>query len=91
MNNSLKLTAAALLILGSTHASATDFELDISSTITQSIKNYIQQTSNELKQNVMNSLEFDAQQLFDTYTEGDVVASKKQQAKAELPIKANKQ
>ena len=52
MNNSLKLTTAALLVFASTQASATDFELDISNTITQSLKSYVQQASNELKQNV---------------------------------------
>ena len=64
MNNSLKLTTAALLVLGSAQASATDFELDISNTITQSVKSYVQQASNELKESVMNSIEFDGDSAF---------------------------
>ena len=74
MNNSLKLTTAALLVLGSTQASATDFELDISNTITQSVKSYVQQASNELKESVMNSIEFDAHKLLDTYMSEDAIA-----------------
>ena len=78
MNNSLKLTTAALLVFASTQASATDFELDISNTITQSVKSYVQQASNELKQSVMNSIEFDAQKLLDTYMSEDAIASKEE-------------
>ena len=92
MNNSLKLTTAALLVLGSTQASATDFELDISNTITQSVKSYVQQASNELKQSVMNSIEFDAQKLLDTYMSEDVITSKEEELKvAQAPKATNKQ
>tara|TARA_Y100001973_G_C5005010_1_gene235540 strand:+ start:165 stop:443 length:279 start_codon:yes stop_codon:yes gene_type:complete len=92
MNNSLKLTTAALLVLGSTQASATDFELDISNTITQSVKSYVQQASNELKESVMNSIEFDAQKLLDTYMSEDAIASKEEELKiAQAPKATNKQ
>lgn len=76
MNNSLKLTTAALLVLGSTQASATDFELDISNTITQTIKSYVQQASIELKQSVNKSIEFDAQKLLESYMGDADTASK---------------
>ncbi|WP_392353796.1 hypothetical protein [Pseudoalteromonas sp. PB2-1] len=92
MNNSLKLTTAALLVLGSTQASATDFELDISNTITQSLKSYVQQASNELKQNVTNSIEFDAQQLLNEYISEEVVKENdKSTVIAKAPVVENKQ
>ena len=92
MNNSLKLTTAALLVLGSTQASATDFELDISNTITQSLKSYVQQASNELKQNVTNSIEFDAQQLLNEYMSEEVVkVNDKSTVIAKAPVVENKQ
>ena len=91
MNNSLKLTTAALLVLGSTQASATDFELDISNTITQSVKSYVQQASIELKESVMNSIEFDAQKLLDTYMSEDAIASKEEELKVvQAPKATNK-
>ena len=76
MNNSLKLTTAALLVLGSAQASATDFELDISNTITQTIKSYVQQASIELKQSVNKSIELDAQKLLESYMGDADTASK---------------
>ena len=92
MNNSLKLTTAALLVLGSTQASATYFELDISNTITQSLKSYVQQASNELKQNVTNSIEFDAQQLLNEYMSEEVVKENdKSTVIAKAPVVENKQ
>ncbi|UJX27288.1 hypothetical protein L3Q70_18725 (plasmid) [Pseudoalteromonas sp. CF6-2] len=92
MNNSLKLTTAALLVLGSTQASATDFELDISNTITQSLKSYVQQASNELKQNVTNSIEFDAQQLLNEYMSEEVdKENDKSTVIAKAPVVENKQ
>ena len=92
MNNSLKLTTAALLVLGSTQASATDFELDISNTITQSLKSYVQQASNELKENVTNSIEFDAQQLLNEYMSEEVdKENDKSTVIAKAPVVENKQ
>ena len=92
MNNSLKLTTAALLVLGSTQASATYFELDISNTITQSLKSYVQQASNELKQNVTNSIEFDAQQLLNEYMSEEVdKENDKSTVIAKAPVVENKQ
>ncbi|WP_404343915.1 hypothetical protein [Pseudoalteromonas mariniglutinosa] len=64
MNNSHKLTMAALLLGSSLQVQASDFDLDITASITQGVTQYVQQASHELKQSVLKSLELDAKGMF---------------------------
>ena len=49
MKSLIKLSVAALLVVGSTQVSANDGQLDLTQTLSNSIATYIENTSNELQ------------------------------------------
>ncbi|MBB1293469.1 MULTISPECIES: hypothetical protein [unclassified Pseudoalteromonas] len=63
MKSIIKLSVAALLVVGSTQASANDGQLDITQTLSNSIAQYIESTSNELQSKLKQSLFSDSQKM----------------------------
>ncbi|MEH6394828.1 hypothetical protein [Pseudoalteromonas sp.] len=63
MKSIIKLSVAALLVVGSTQASANDGQLDITQTLSNNIAHYIESTSNELQSKLKESLFHDSQKL----------------------------
>ncbi|MCQ8878405.1 hypothetical protein NQT69_10380 [Pseudoalteromonas shioyasakiensis] len=61
MKSYIKLSVAALLVVGSTQVSATEVQLDLTQTISNTISSYIESTSNELKSKLQQSLFTDSQ------------------------------
>ncbi|MFK3871789.1 hypothetical protein [Pseudoalteromonas rhizosphaerae] len=63
MKSIIKLSVAALLVVGSTQASANDGQLDITQTLSNSIAHYIESTSDELQSKLKQSLFSDSQKM----------------------------
>lgn len=61
MKSYIKLTVAALMVVGSTQVSANEGQLDLTQTLSSSIANYIEATSNELQYKLKQSLFIDSQ------------------------------
>ncbi|MFU2511868.1 hypothetical protein [Pseudoalteromonas sp. ASV78] len=63
MKSIIKLSVAALLVVGSTQASANDGQLDITQTLANNIADYIESTSNELQSKLKESVFSDSQKM----------------------------
>ena len=63
MKSLIKLSVAALLVVGSTQVSANDGQLDLTQTLSNSIGSYIENTSNELQSKLKESLLIDSQNM----------------------------
>lgn len=63
MKSLMKLSVAALLVVGSTQVSANDGQLDLTQTLSNNIASYIKKTSNELQKNLKQSLLVDSQNM----------------------------
>lgn len=63
MKSLMKLSVAALLVVGSTQVSANDGQLDLTQTLSNNIASYIEKTSNELQKNLKQSLLVDSQNM----------------------------
>ncbi|MDN3379884.1 MULTISPECIES: hypothetical protein [unclassified Pseudoalteromonas] len=61
MKSFIKLSVAALLVVGSTQVSANDGQFDLTQTLSNSIASYIESSSNELKVKLKQSLFTDSQ------------------------------
>lgn len=61
MKSFIKLSVAALLVVGSTQVSANDGQFDLTQTLSSSIASYIESSSNELKVKLKQSLFTDSQ------------------------------
>lgn len=61
MKSFIKLSVAALLVVGSTQVSANDGQFDLTQTLSNSIASYIESSSNELKEKLKQSLFTDSQ------------------------------
>jgi uncharacterized protein (UPF0371 family) len=61
MKNSTKVITASLLVLGSLQANANEVELDMTKMLTQSVSNFVKQTSLELENSLKETLNFDAE------------------------------
>ncbi|MFY8327409.1 hypothetical protein [Pseudoalteromonas sp. ZZD1] len=61
MKSFIKLSVAALLVVGSTQVSANDGQFDLTQTLSNSIASYIESSSNELKAKLKQSLFTDSQ------------------------------
>ena len=86
MKSIIKLSVAALLVVGSTQASANDGQLDITQTLANNIAGYIESTSNELQSKLKESVFSDSQKMLnellslqsEQLVEASVVATKPQ-------------
>ena len=67
MKSIIKLSVAALLVVGSTQASANDGQLDITQTLSNNIAHYIESTSNELQNKLKESLFSDSQKILNEF------------------------
>ncbi|CAM3780419.1 MULTISPECIES: hypothetical protein [Pseudoalteromonas] len=63
MKSIIKLSVAALLVVGSTQVSANDGQLDITQTLTNNIAHYIESASNELQSKLKESVFSDSQKM----------------------------
>ncbi|KTF16775.1 hypothetical protein [Pseudoalteromonas sp. H105] len=66
MKSLIKLSVAALLVVGSTQVSANDGQLDLTQTLSNSISSYIENTSNELQSKLKESLLIDSQNMLNS-------------------------
>ncbi|MET6760196.1 hypothetical protein [Pseudoalteromonas sp. NCIMB_1079] len=60
MKHSIKIAMASLLVLGSAQVHATEVDLDVTDILTQSVANYVKQTTIELEKSLKETLYFDA-------------------------------
>ena len=67
MKSIIKLSVAALLVVGSTQASANDGQLDITQTLSNNIAHNIKSTSNELQNKLKESLFSDSQKILNEF------------------------
>lgn len=93
MKSLIKLSAAALLVVGSTQVSANDGQLDLTQTLSNSIATYIENTSNELQNKLKQSLIVDSQKMLNNLlsaqvedsTNVAVINTKEQTVSLEMP------
>jgi len=72
MKSLIKLSVAALLVVGSTQVSANDGQLDLTQTLSNSIATYIENTSNELQNKLKQSLIVDSQKMLNNLLSAQV-------------------
>jgi hypothetical protein len=93
MKSLIKLSVAALLVVGSTQVSANDGQLDLTQTLSNSIATYIENTSNELQNKLKQSLIVDSQKMLNNLlsaqvedsTNVAVINTKEQTVSLEMP------
>ncbi|MBQ4833432.1 hypothetical protein J8L70_09300 [Pseudoalteromonas sp. MMG010] len=69
MKNVIKLIAASVLLIGTSHAQAVEIELDITRLLNESVSRFVQQTSLELESSLKESLNFDTHFVLDNLFE----------------------
>lgn len=87
MKHSIKIAMASLLVLGSLQASATEFDLDVTDMLTQTITSYISQTTIELENSIKDTLTFNTKTMLGSWLSEPLISDFPAEIKTENTVK----